>query len=133
MNILIIDDVAIDRKMIQRLLTAEGHVTLTANSGLDALGVLAKNPHLDAVVCDLMMPDIDGIEVYRRYLKRRETIEEANKTKLIPFILLSATQSVGRLKYAKEIGFFEILTKPLDYKRLRSALARIEGRGESDS
>lgn len=128
MKILIVDDVAIDRKMIERLLTAEGHVTLTANGGLDALGVLAHNPNLDAVVCDLMMPDIDGIEVYKRYLKRRETVEEARKTKPIPFILLSATQSVGRLKYAKDIGFHEILTKPLDYKRLRSALARIEGR-----
>lgn len=133
MNILIIDDVAIDRKMIERLLTAEGHVTLTANGGLEALGVLAANPNLDAVVCDLMMPDIDGIEVYKRYLKRRETVEKARKSKPIPFILLSATQSVGRLQHAKDIGFFEILTKPLDYKRLRSALARIKGRGEPDS
>ncbi len=127
MNILIVDDTALDRKMIERLLTAEDHVTMTAKSGLDALGILAVNPNLDVVVCDLMMPDIDGIEVYKRYLKRRETVKEATKTKPIPFILLSATQSVGRLKYAKDIGFSDIITKPVDYKRLRAAIGRIEG------
>ncbi len=130
MNILIIYDLAMNRAIIERILRMDGHVTVGASRLEDLRPLLAAKSRFDVVICELLRPEIDGIRIYKDYL---EMLANRNlKVKRLPFILIaaaqtevSAAQTVGKLKYAKELGFFDIISKPLDHNRLRSTLARI--------
>jgi CheY-like chemotaxis protein len=59
MNILIVDDIATNRKLLCAILKAEGHRTVEAADGADALGVL-KREEVDAIISDILMPRMDG-------------------------------------------------------------------------
>ena len=131
MNILIIYDLAMNRAIIERILRMDGHVTVGASRLEDMRPLLAPGKsRFNVVICELLRPEIDGIRIYKDYL---EMLAASNrKVKKLPFILIaaaqtevSAAQTVGKLKYAKELGFFDIISKPLDHNRLRSSLARI--------
>lgn len=119
MKILVVDDVTINRVLVEQALESEGYTVVSAGSGQEALDQLAQDTGIDVVICDLLMPDIDGVEVYREYLRRGIQGDQGVD---IPFILLTAAQDIGRLKDAKNIGFTDILTKPPDYERLKSIL-----------
>lgn len=122
MNILVVDDVTINRIAVERALAAEGYDVVGATNGQEALDVLDKEP-IDAVVCDLLMPDMDGVEVYRQYLRRSAQTRKSTK---IPFILPTAAQNIERLKIVRNMGFTDVLTKPLDFDRLKVILSEIE-------
>ena len=128
MKILIVDDTTVFRAFMERVLEMDGHITLSAENGEFALECLNREKDIEVVVCDLIMPGIDGIEVYRRYLasSRAAGIQPG-----IPFILLTGAQDIGRLKDAKNLGFFDVLSKPLDYDRLKQTLANAAGRKPS--
>lgn len=125
MKVLVVDDAAINRMIIERLLQTDGHTVLTASFGKEALQQLADHRDIEAVICDLVMPDIDGVEVYRQYLRRSLKADHQPKA---PFILLTAAGDVSRLKDARDLGFAEILSKPPDFERLRKVLADIKAR-----
>jgi DNA-binding NtrC family response regulator len=130
MNILIIYDLAMNRAIIERILRMDGHVTVGASRLEDLRPLLSGKSRFDVVICELLRPEIEGIRIYKDYLEMLAASGE--KTKKLPFILIAtaqtevtAAQTVGKLKYAKELGFFDIISKPLDHDRLRSTLARI--------
>ncbi len=130
MNILIIYDLAMNRAIIERTLRMDGHVTVGASRLEDLRPLLSGKSRFDVVICELLRPEIDGIRIYKDYLDMLATPNV--KVKKLPFILIAAAQTevtaaqtVGKLKYAKELGFFDIISKPLDHDRLRSTLARI--------
>ena len=131
MNILIIYDLAMNKAILERILRMEGHLTVGAGRVEDLRPLLAGKNKFDLVMVEVLRPEVDGIRLYQDYLKMVAAAE--GKIKKLPFILIaaaqtemSAVQTVGKLKYAKEIGFFDIISKPLDHKRLKSSLARIE-------
>lgn len=123
MKILAVDDSAINRLLVERLLEADGHTVLTASFGEEALQQLAAHRDIEAVICDLIMPDIDGVEVYRQYLQMSQ---KAGHQPTVPFLLMTAAEDVGRLKDARDLGFTEILSKPPDYERIKQVLADIK-------
>lgn len=114
--------------MVEKVLEMDGHTIATAQNGIEALERLASELDIGAVVCDLMMPDIDGDEVYRRYVKASKL---AGTQPDIPFILLTSAQDIGRLKDAKAVGFLDIMSKPPNYERLKETIKAIE-EGRSD-
>lgn len=133
MNILIVYDLAMNRAVLDRILRMDGHLTVGASRVDDLRPLLAGRNKFDLVVIDVLRPEIDGINIYKDYLKMVAASKQ--KLKKLPFILVNpaqteetAIQNVGRLKYAKELGFFDIISKPLDHNRLKSSLARIEGK-----
>ncbi len=123
MKVLVVDDAAINRLMMERLLQADGHTVVTASFGAEALQRLADHRDIEAVICDLIMPDIDGVEVYRQYLRRSL---KAGHQPTVPFLLMTAAEDVGRLKDARDLGFAEILSKPPDYECIKQVLADIK-------
>ena len=130
MNILIIYDLAMNRAIIERILRMDGHVTVGASRLEDLRPLLSGKTRFDVVICELLRPETEGIRIYKDYLEMLAVSKQ--KVKKLPFILIagaqtemSAAQIVGKLKYAKELGFFDIISKPLDHNRLRSSLARI--------
>ena len=116
-TVLVVDDELAIRKRICACLTARGYSAREAATGRQALDV-AASARLDAIVLDLGLPDIDGIEVVQ--LLRRST--------QTPIIILSVRDSQSDKIAALEAGADEYLTKPCEsaklLERIRAAFLR---------
>src|SRR5438094_1443058 len=86
-RILIVEDHPLIAELVETRLRIEGMHPIKCPGGREALAVLAQEP-LDAVICDIMMPDVDGYEVLRH-------IRSNPATKTLPVIFLTA-KSTGR-------------------------------------
>lgn len=103
-KILIIEDDKAYIENITILLEEEGYKTINASNGFDGID-LAKTECPDLIICDIMLPDIDGYSVLKE-LRKRE------KTKLIPFIFLTAKSTMNDLRIGMNLGADDYLTKP---------------------
>jgi len=103
-RILAVDDEPSIVKLVTAALTARGYEVSAAYNGEEALDKIALDPP-DLIVCDIMMPRMDGREVQRR-------LAADPKTKKIPFIFLSAIGDMDKQLSTLEEGGAEYLTKP---------------------
>ena len=117
-HIIIIDDEEDIRDVAQVALeTIGGWRVSTASSGPDGLGLL-QTQACDAVLLDVMMPDMDGIEVFRQ-------IRANPQTQAIPVILMTAkTQATDRQRFL-DLGVTAIITKPFKAMFLSEQIADI--------
>lgn len=107
------DDVAV-RENTAELIELAGYEVMTAPNG--KIGVqTAKNTLPDIIICDIMMPELDGYGVISELSK-----EEA--TKFIPFIFLSAKTEHKDIRKGMDLGADDYLTKPFEEHDLLSAL-----------
>lgn len=118
-TILVIEDDANLCSSIAEILTDEGFDTLQAENGL--VGVeLAKKHHPDLIICDIMMPKLDG---YGVLLELRGNAATA----LIPFIFLTAVVEKTGMRRGMEMGADDYLTKPFNPQELlRAVRTRLE-------
>ncbi len=114
-TILLIDDSRMPLLLGSRLLEKEGMKTLTANSGNDGIEVFKANmSEIDLVITDLLMPDINGDEVYRR-------IKELSPNTTV--ILATGYEDLSSSKESK-IAFADgCIKKPLSYTKLLEAIS----------
>lgn len=118
-KILIIEDDKAYIDNIKILLEEEGYNIISAENGFDGIDI-AKNENISLIICDIMLPDIDGYSILKE-LRRRE------KTKLIPFIFLTAKASMDDLRSGMNLGADDYLTKPFRSEDLLIAItARLE-------
>lgn len=95
----------------------EGYDVSCAADGTEALEVVARdNP--DLVVCDIMMPGIDGLEVVRRLRADPATAD-------LPVVVLSAKAMRSDLRAGMEAGADEYVTKPFDPVELIDVVGRL--------
>ncbi len=113
-TILIVDDDAALRESLTETLVDLGHQALEAASGLEALSRIRANP-VDAVLLDLKMPDMEGIEVLRHI----RALERA-----APVIVLTAFASPDNTIEAMRLGAFDHVTKPIGRSELAGILER---------
>ena len=66
-TILVVEDDADTRTALSELLASAGYRVRTASTGAEGLEVLQSSPEVDAVLLDLVMPDMDGFELMRRH------------------------------------------------------------------
>ncbi|MBW9269273.1 MAG: response regulator [Candidatus Thiodiazotropha sp. (ex. Lucinisca nassula)] len=83
MRILIVDDDRDARDAFEIILTSQGYEVFSAKNGNEALNLLHHSA-VDAVVSDIMMPEMDGFELCRQ-------LKMDNKLNTIPFIFITAT------------------------------------------
>jgi len=115
MNILVVDDLIINRKLLCATLEAEGHSVVQAQNGLEALEVLAQES-VDAIISDILMPKMDGYR-FCHELRRSE------KLKHIAFIHYTSTYtSPGDRQLSKTVGADNYLVKPTATKVLLETL-----------
>jgi two-component system nitrogen regulation response regulator NtrX len=107
-RILIVDDEESIRSSLQRLLEYKGYETLSAEDGPRALQFLAEEP-VDAVLLDIKMPRMDGIEVLQRI---RETYAD------LSVVMISAHGTIETAVECTKNGAFDFLEKPWDQDRL---------------
>lgn len=106
-HILVIDDESDIREVASMSLDAIGgwQVSSAAGGEEGIATAIAEKP--DAILCDVMMPDLDGPETYKR-------LQENPQTREIPVILLTArVHRADRLRYA-QLGVTGVLPKPFD-------------------
>ncbi|NPU13028.1 sigma-54-dependent Fis family transcriptional regulator [Bradyrhizobium sp. 83012] len=116
-TILIVDDDAALRDGLAETLTDLGHDALTAMSGREAIGMLS--PAIDAILLDLRMPGIDGIETLRRIRADGDAP---------PVIVLTAYASPENTIEAMRLGAFDHLVKPIGRDALRELIERLPPR-----
>lgn len=111
--LLIEDDLAL-RENTAELLELSNYKVLTAANG--KLGIEKAECNIpDLIVCDIMMPEIDGYGVL-------EAISNNPKTKHIPFIFLSAKTEHKEIRKGMDLGADDYLTKPFEEEELLSAI-----------
>ena len=109
-TILIVDDTASARKILQDLLSREDYRLLFAKDGQEALAT-AASVIPDLILLDVMMPGLDGFEVCRR-LRADSTLAE------VPIVLITALDNDEALLQGIEAGADDFLTKPFNLAEL---------------
>jgi two-component system response regulator MprA len=126
MRLLVVDDDRGLRDVLRRALTLSGYEVRLAETGSEALSALSSEVP-DAMVLDIGLPDIDGLEVCR--LIRRE----GNR---VPILMLTARDAVSDRIDGLDAGADDYLVKPFDIDelkaRLRALLRRAGGEGDVD-
>lgn len=121
LKLLIADDTPINLALLTRLLTRKGHSVTQAENGLIAFEHY-KADCFDAVLMDVHMPVMDGLEATQ---KIRSHEEEAGAPSQIPIIALTAnTEPADRDLYLRS-GMDAVLTKPIDIKTLLPTIQEI--------
>lgn len=114
-KILVIEDEAQTRGMFLRCLTLEDFQGFGAENGV--VGVELARTHLpDLIVCDIMMPDMDGYGVL-------STLHQAEETASIPLIFLTAKATMADLRSGMTLGADDYLTKPCTVEQFLAAIA----------
>ncbi|HEX7604231.1 MAG TPA: response regulator, partial [Polyangiaceae bacterium] len=114
-KILVVDDDIRNIFAVTSVLESHHAVVLFAENGADGLAALEKNPDIDAVLMDIMMPEMDGYEVIRR-------IRAQPRHKLLPIIALTAKAMQTDRDKCIQAGASDYVAKPMDTERLLSML-----------
>jgi DNA-binding NtrC family response regulator len=115
--ILIVDDEKSLRDGLSEAVRDLGHHALVAASGREALTAAATNKP-DAVLLDLRMPDMDGLQVLTR-------LRAAANGAIVPVAIITAYATAANTIEAMRLGAFDHLTKPIGREELASLLARM--------
>jgi YesN/AraC family two-component response regulator len=114
-KILVIEDEAQSRDLFLECLKAKGFYTIGAENGL--FGVQRAQEQLpDLVICDIVMPELDGYGVLT-------TLRQNPVTAIIPFIFLTGNGTKAELRKGMELGANDYLTKPCTLEELLRAIA----------
>jgi class 3 adenylate cyclase/CheY-like chemotaxis protein len=114
-RVLVVDDSLVNRTVLSRALTAEGHEAFTAENGVRALELLRAEdgPEIDAVLLDLEMPELDGFGTLER-LKADPALRD------LPVIVVSSNEDLDSVVRCIEIGAADYLPKPFNAALLRA-------------
>jgi len=121
-KVLVVDDEPAVRRALERALRLENHDVMLAADGEEALDALADAP-ADAVILDIAMPRLDGLEVCRRMRRG------GDKT---PVLMLTARDAIDDRVLGLDVGADDYLVKPFALRELQArlrALLRRAGEG----
>lgn len=113
-TILVIEDEAQTRNIFLKCLEFEGFCAVGASDGTSGVS-LAQQHQPDLIVCDIMMPDMDGYAVLSALRKSRQTTG-------IPLIFLTAKVAMADLRRGMDLGADDYLTKPCTVEQFLAAI-----------
>lgn len=103
-KILIVDDIEINRVILSEIFK-EDYETLEAADGRRALEMMDQDSNISAVLLDLLMPEMDGLEVLRE-------MNRQGKTETVPVFLITAADSEQMLLEGYHLGAVDVIRKP---------------------
>ena len=114
----VVDDEPAIRELLTVIVTSAGYEVETFSGGAEVLA--CADPPPAAVLLDLMMPEVDGIDVLKELKRRHPTL---------PVIILTAVNEVSRAVEVTKLGAYDYLVKPIDQERLKTTLNRAVSHG----
>jgi two-component system response regulator MprA len=123
MRVLVVDDEPAVRESLERALRLEGYDIALAANGSEALAAVSEQPP-DAIVLDLMMPRIDGLEVCRRLRA------QGNRT---PILVVTARDAVADRVAGLDAGADDYVVKPFALDELLARLRALLRRTRSEA
>src|SRR5499425_2109481 len=112
-RVLIVDDDPVQRRLLENMVTRTGYEAVVAEGGDAAVALLAGADRFDAVVLDLVMPDLDGLGVLAK-------MREASLT--TPVIVQTAHGGIDNVVTAMRAGATDFVVKPVGAERLQVSL-----------
>jgi two-component system sensor histidine kinase/response regulator len=116
-SVLVVDDNPLIVNVLKSLLGASGYQVFASSNGEEALSLLGQK-YVDVIICDVMMPKMDGYELHNLVRRKSELAH-------IPFLFLTALGDSGEVMRGKEAGADDYLVKPFDPQDL---LAVVKGK-----
>ena len=116
-SILVVDDNPLIVNVLKSLLGSVNYTVFCSSNGNEALDILSSKS-IDVIVCDVMMPHMDGYDLHEQVRQRSELSH-------IPFVFLTALSSEDERKEGKLVGADDYLVKPFDPTEL---LAVVQGK-----
>jgi YesN/AraC family two-component response regulator len=114
-TILVIEDDADTRNLFLAVLEAQGFDAIVAENGV--IGIQQAQKYLpDLIICDIMMPDMDGYDVL-------QTLRQDPLTAIIPFIFLTGNNAQSAARKGMELGADDYITKPSTIEEILKAIA----------
>ena len=120
MKILVVDDERAVRDSLRRALELQGYEVELAADGAEALARLNANGGPDAIVLDILMPEVDGLEVCRRLRRAGNSV---------PVLMLTARDAVGDRVEGLDAGADDYLVKPFALEELLARVRALLRRG----
>ena len=114
-KILVIDDERSTRASIVNFLKAEGYEAIGAENGRTGIALAQENLP-DLIICDILMPGLDGYDVLT-------ALQQDVRTATIPFIFLTISASEAGYRQSLEMGADDYLSKPVTREQLLAAIA----------
>lgn len=121
MKILIADDDAVPRAILEKVLRGWGHEVVSVSDGLQAWKILCEDDYPKLAILDWMMPELEGPEICRRV---RKLVGLRKLIRPVPpyLILLTAKGASGDIVAGLESGADDYVTKPFDRAELQSRI-----------
>lgn len=116
-TIMVVDDVALERNHVSDILRRGGHTVVEAENGAAALALL-KTAKVDAVIMDIVMPELDGFAATKR-------IKLDPATKAVPVIIVSSKAQESDKFRGKALGANGYLVKPVQANDLQEELKKV--------
>jgi DNA-binding response OmpR family regulator len=119
-TILVVDDTASVRQLLQDYLTQQGFRVVTASNGQEAI-YAARHSNPDVILLDIMMPQMDGFDFLRHYRKEKQT----------PVIVITAKEEETDAVLGLELGADDYVIKPFRMRELTSRVRAVLRRQEA--
>ena len=114
----VVDDDPAIRELLSFIVTEAGYAVDAFSSGAEVLANSGRPP--DAILLDLMMPEVDGVEVLKEIVRRHPKL---------PVLMITADDDVHRAVEVTKLGAYDYLVKPVDQERLLTTLSRALSHG----
>jgi len=122
LRLLVVEDNLLNQQIAMELLTRNGASVQLASGGIDGVAMaLSAQPPFDAILMDMQMPDIDGLEATRR-------IRAVDSMRQIPIIAMTANAMESDRQACRQAGMVDHVSKPIDLEQLIGSVRRHTGR-----
>jgi adenylate cyclase len=115
LKILVVDDIKMNRVMVEEMLTLDGYEVFTANNGMEALQML-REQHIQIVLSDWMMPEMDGVALAKR-------IREEFPENYIYIVILTARSEHRDMIVGLESGADDYVSRPFSPPELMARVS----------
>lgn len=117
-KVLVVEDDERVRTLFEDALTVLGYQVTTASTGVQAVE-LAQGQLFDTVLCDIRMPEMDGLEILRRIKRHDPSVE---------VVMVTGYPTVNTAVEALKLGAYDYLAKPVRLEELQHVMARLTER-----
>ncbi len=117
LRLLVVEDNVFNQQIAKELLECEGAEVTIAGGGLDGVAQVELDPTFDAVMMDMQMPDIDGLEATRRIRSKPHLCH-------VPIIAMTANAMLSDRQACLDVGMVDHVGKPIDLSVLIATILR---------